>query len=492
MWLKSKMSNSISNKKSFLTKLFLEPNPKPTLKDPEAIKRKYHFLQPTIFIAMYLLYFASYLGRKQLVIGFCGPAEAEYLGIDDVFGLSTTVYATLGIIYYTCYGIGKFLGGIFADKANVRIALPSSLIISSILPLGIVWACNLFSAGSVSKSTMVFIMYLSWGLAAFIQAASFPMCSKILTFWYSNKNRATIWSWWSTSHELGSAASLWLATMLIKNLDYKAVFYIPALIGVSVSIVALILLRDKPITQGLPDVETFACTTKQKKDSKKPIDESIDNRSYSQIFKDEILKNKNIWILSLSFICLYIMRTGPVDWFQKVLINDPLGTFKTILVPLFGCLGTLSIPWVSKYIFKNRRTPALFIYFLVATICFTLIYLIATPKGGGAPIISLPNSISTPIQFILYALLGISTYGPLVMIGGVASIESASKKVASAATGFTGSMGYVGSVLMSIFGGMFAEMGTGHMFAVWIISGIIAMILMLIAWNQTANKEYSH
>ena len=71
-------------------------------------KNKYRYLQPTIFIAMYLLYFASYLGRKQLAIGFCGPAEAYNLGIEDVFGLSTKIYARLGIIYYTAYGIGKF------------------------------------------------------------------------------------------------------------------------------------------------------------------------------------------------------------------------------------------------------------------------------------------------------------------------------------------------------------------------------------------------
>ncbi len=485
------MSSQTVKSKSFLARLFLEPDSKPTIKDPEKIRRKYRYLQPTIFIAMYLLYFASYLGRKQLAIGFCGPAEAHNLGIEDVLGIDSSVYAVLGMIYYTAYGIGKFLGGILADKANVRVALPTSLIVSSVLPLGIVFACNLLSAGSMSKGAAIFVMYLSWGLAAFIQAASFPMCSKILTFWYSNKNRATVWSFWSTSHELGSAASLGLATMLITRFDYRAVFYVPAMIGVSVSIVAWILLRDKPVTQGLPDVETFAGTASVKKESESSS-EPVDNRSYGQVFKEEVLKNKNIWILSLSFICLYIMRTGPVDWLQKVLEGDPMGTLKTVLVPAFGCLGTLSIPWVSKRLFKERRAPALFLYFLVATVCFTLLYLTSTPKGGGTPIIALPGSISIAVQFVLYALLGISTYGPLVMIGGVASIESASKKVASAATGFTGAMGYVGSVLMSAFGGIFSKMGTGYMFAIWIISGIIAMILMLMAWNQKANKEYSH
>lgn len=483
------MSNS-TKQRSWLGKLFLEPEPKPTIKDPEKVRKQYLFLQPTIFIAIYLLYFSSYLGRKQLVIGFCGSSQSAKAGIEDIFNIDISVFATLGMIYYAAYGIGKFLGGVLADRANARVALPVSLMLSSIFPAGIVWACNLFAAESISKSTMVILMYISWGAAAFIQAASFPMCGKILTFWYSNKNRATVWSWWSTSHELGSAASLWLATFFISRFDYKAVFLMPALIGVSVSIVALILLRDKPVSLGLPDVETYAGT--KKVEPKEDFNEPTDNRSYGQIFKEEVLKNKNIWILSLSFICLYMMRSGPTDWLPKVLENDPFGTYKAIMVPACGCLGTLSIPWVSKLLFKERRAPALFVYFLVATICFSLIYLTSTPKGGGLPIIQLPDSLSNPVQFFLYGLLGIATYGPLVMIGGVASIESASKKVAAAATGFTGAMGYVGSVLMSYLGGLLVNKGLGPITAVWIIDGVIAMVLMLMAWNQTANKEYSH
>ena len=39
------------------------------------------------------------------------------------------------------------------------------------------------------------------------------------------------------------------------------------------------------------------------------------------------------------------------------------------------------------------------------------------------------------------------TYGPQMMIGGLCAVESSSKKVASAASGFTGTFGYVGAFL---------------------------------------------
>ena len=487
-------NNTAANvkKKSFLARVFAEHDPKPTMKDPEKIRKKYKWLQPAIFTSLYLLYFSSYLGRKQLAIGFNGaPGSGPHTGIEDVFGLGAEVYSTLGMIYYFCYAIGKFLGGVLADKANVRVGLPLSVAVSSVFPLGIVLACNLFSNGSVSEGLMVTIMYISWGLSGFIQAASFPMCGKALTFWYSNNNRARIWSFWSTSHELGSAASLGLATFLITKFDWQAVFYIPALISVSVSIVAFFLLRDKPVTLGLPDVETYAGTAAAiKKDSEEA--EEVDTRTQFQVFTQEILRSKTIWILSLAFISVYVMRVGPTDWLPKMLENDALGAIKSIIVPACGCLGTLSIPWVSERIFKGRRAPAIFIYFLVATLCFIGLRLICSVETGVAPIISLPDNVSTVVQLILYALLGIATYGPLVMIGGVAAIESASKRVAAAATGFTGAMGYVGAILMSFLGRYKVQLGNSFIYNIWIVSGIVAMILILLLWNQKANKEYSH
>ncbi len=479
-----------TSKKSFLVRIFAENDPKPTIKDQEKVSKKYKWLQPAIFIALYLLYFSSYLGRKQLAIGFNGAPGNDSMGIEAIFNLGTEIYSTLGMIYYFCYAIGKFLGGVLADKANVRVCLPLSVAVSSMFPLGIVLACNLFSNGSVSQSCMIAIMYISWGLSGFIQAASFPMCGKTLTFWYSNNNRAKIWSFWSTSHELGSAASLGLATYLVTYLNWQAVFYIPALISVSVAVVAFFLLRDKPVTLGLPNVEEYAGTAAAK--IEKEVEEEEDTRTQWQVFKQEILRSKTIWILSLAFISVYIMRVGPTDWLPKMLENDSLGAVKSIIVPACGCLGTLSIPWVSEKIFGGRRAPAIFVYFLVATLCFIGLRLICVVEPGVAPIIPLEEHVSDTIQIILYGLLGIATYGPLVMIGGVAAIESASKRVAAAATGFTGAMGYVGAILMSYLGRYRAQLGNEFIYHVWIISGIVAMILILLLWNQKANKEYSH
>ena len=93
------------------------------------------------------------------------------------------------------------------------------------------------------------------------------------------------------------------------------------------------------------------------------------------------------------------------------------------------------------------------------------------------------NTISN-IDFVLIGLLGAFTYGPQMMIGGLCAVESSSKKVASAATGFTGTFGYIGAVLSSTGTGfMVDKFGWNGAIVFWVISAVICIgictILML-------------
>ena len=480
------MAQQSTKQRGSFGKLFLEPPPKTRIKNESFIKKQFKIFQPLIFVALYLLYFSSYLGRKQLSLGFQGARSNGLNGIEDIYPQLGALYGTLLMVYYLSYAVGKIIGGIIADKTNLRIMLPLSVGIAALLPLGIIGGVEFYSAnGSIVLAKL--IMIVSWGLSGFIQAASFPLCGKALTYWFSNKNRATVWSFWSTSHELGASASFVLSWFLIKSYGWEWVFIGPAMISVLVAIFGLIVLREKPVTMGLPDVETYAgCAPKKEEEEK-----DTDTRTYGQVFFQDIFKNKTIWILALCFICVYIIRSGPVDWMVKAFENDPKVVGKTTIVPVFGALGTLSIPVVSNHLFKGRRAPALFLYFLVSTICFSVIRLV-TPFDGHA-IIALPESTVDIIQWIALPLLGIATYGPLVMIGGVASIESASKRVAAATTGFTGGIGYVGAIFISYFGKFAQKNGNfGMLFSVMLGASALATVLITLLWNQQASKDYNH
>lgn len=481
-----------SKKRGFMSRLFMEPDPKPIIQDKEKIKRMYVFFQPAIFTIMYVMYFVSYLGRKCIGIGFAGDSGAA-----SILGLSDNVYSNLTTIYYFTYAVGKFLGGFLADRVNIRVNLPLTITVSSICIAAMSLWGHLYMVGGIgSLDTMVILMYISWGLSGFIQALTFPMCAKALVYWYSNKNRASIWSWWSTSHEFGSACSGLLAGFMLQYFGWEAVFIVPAMIGISVSILGYIIVRDKPVTIGLPEIETYLNSGASGEIQVNNQEEPEDKRTFWQVFVQEVLCNKIVWILSLTYVCVYILRFGTLDWFPKVLMESGkklspiMAGIQVSVLSIFGTIGTLTIPYVSEKIFKGRRSPAICSYFVLSTVCLIALRLIF-PYGGNA-VISMDETTRTIVLYVLLALIGVSVYGPQVMVGGIAAIESASKRVSSTITGITGSFGYVGAILISFIGRYAKVYGYQFLNNIWILSAILGIILMISIWDTKASKDFSH
>ncbi len=459
------------------------------ISDPNKIKKIYSIMQPLIFIVMYLMYFASYLGRKSLAIGFNGETGARV-----ALNLPNNTYAILGMIYYAAYMCGKFLGGILADKSNIRIALPVSIFTSSVFGAGIAVAgyLNKLSWLTSPKSIFMFI-YITWGIAAFIQSLTFPMCAKALVYWYSNKNRAYIWAYFSTSGEIGSACSLILSGFLLEYYSWESVFMVPAILGGLTAILGLFILRDKPSSIGLPDVETYV-GNKISENMNNDTKESEDSRTYWQIFVSDIIKNRVLWTLSLTYICVYILRAGTVDWIPKMFMEggnfSPLmASLPAVILSVSGILGSLSISLVSEKIFKGKRTPAIVCYFLVTILCLMAFRLIFPFEGKA--VIDIPEPFYTILIFILMALSGIGIYGPQMMVGGIAAIETGSKKVSSTISGITGSVGYLGSIISSFFGVFSDKWGYVFLNNIWTASGVIGVLLMLSIWSIKPCKDYS-
>lgn len=464
---------------------FLEPE---NLDDLKRIKRLYSFWQPVIFAVMYLMYFISYLGRKSLCVGFNGDN-----GAGSVLSLPSNTYAILGIIYYAAYMAGKFLGGIIADRSNIRVTLPLSILVSSLFSSGIAVAgyLNQNSILSSEQSTALF-MYVTWGTSAFIQSLTFPMCAKALVYWYSNKNRAYVWACFSTSAEVGSACSLLLAGFLLQFHSWESVFIVPTILGISSSILGFIFFRDNPSKVGLPDVESLSSNKKNKENKSKS--ETIDSRSYWEMFISDILKNKVLWILSLTYVCVYILRAGTIDWIPKMFMESggfsPLmASMPVVILSVAGIFGTLSISFVSEKIFKGRRVPAITCYFILTTVCL-LIFRIIFPFSGKS-IITVPEPFYSVAMFSIMAISGVGIYGPQMMVGGIAAIETGSKKISSTISGITGSVGYLGSIISSFFGGFSSKFGYEFLANTWIIAGLIGIFLAISIWNMKTSADFS-
>ena len=338
---------------------------------------------------------------------------------------------------------------------------------------------------STKMAAMVLLWTLAflWGVSGWFQSAGFPAVAKSLTYWYSNSERGTKWAAWSCSHQTGTFLSFIIAGFIAAHFGWRAAFLVPGTLAAITAISLFFVLRDRPQSMGLPDVEVYRNEPVKEKSADEKKEE--DEMSYVQIFKKYVLCNKTIWLLAIAYIFVYIIRFGAEDWMIMYLKNakgiglqDATGMIASL--PLVGIVGTICAGIISDKLFKGKRAPV------------NLIYLV----GVILAIIALKFNTNPSLNYVIIGLLGAFTYGPQMMIGGLCAVESSSKKVASAASGFTGTFGYIGAFLSATGTGFLVDkLGKNGVqnwngaIYFWLASGIICFIICAILAIDEYKKD---
>ena len=456
-----------------LAGFFKEPPVLDTIQDEGKVERMYSHWRLRIFYSCFIGYTVFYLCKKNIAVALPGLSEE--------FGYTNTELGLLGSSLYLTYGIGKFVNGVLADGSDVRKFLPTALILTAIANICFALSAVFITPGEFTffglptETILLWLFVFFWGASGWFQSAGFPAVAKSLTYWYSNSERGTKWSLWSCSHQVGTFLSVIISGKLAAIFGWRMAFLVPGTLAILVAIWLFNRLRDRPQSLGLPDVESY-----RNEPTAKKAESENDNRTYVQIFKENILFNKTIWMLAVAYIFVYIIRFGAEDWMIKYLSESKgnsleLAASKLSVLPLVGIAGTICAGLISDKIFKGKRAPVNLIYLVGVVCCLVLLKF---------------NTINA-LDFVFIGLLGAFTYGPQMMIGGLCAVESSSKKVASAATGFTGTFGYVGAVLSATGTGfMVDKFGWNGALVFWIFSAIICIaICTVIMLDEKKAKE---
>ena len=444
---------------------FKEPAPKEIIKDKSEITAKYKHFRTRLMYSLYLGYVVSYIGRKNLSIAM--PSICQTLGV------TKTQLGLLGGTFYVTYGVGKMVNGILADRSNVRTFFPVALICAAV--------CLFCFAISVTFSFLPFtvllwLMSFFWGASGWFQSMTFPPIAKSLSYWFTKKERGMKWSLISTSHQIGVFCAIGVANVAIATMGWQGAFYIPGAISLLAGFWLFNRLRDKPRSLGLPAVEDYEKMTgkfdaseieeetvkEEKKDEKK--------MSYMQMLTKYILVNPVVWILSISFMFIYVVRTASEDWIVTYFTDKGDGLFKAssklLVLSVFGATGTMVSGFVSEKLFKGKRTPVN-ILFLIGL----LLSLFGFSMNLGAIAI---------LDYVYAALIGVFCAG-LQNLVGLHIVESCASNVASAANGFGGTFSYIGAFLASSGTGFIADkFGWSGAFNYWIVCTVLAIVLVLI------------
>lgn len=161
---------------------FLKPA-KPIERLPEEkIPSVYKRYRLQVFISIYLGYLLYYLVRINFVFA------KDYL---FALGFTKTQVGFVASALGLSYGVSKFVMGNVSDRSNARYFLAIGLILSGVV--------NLFLPNTSSVAVMFVLMLLN----GWVQGMGWPPCARIMTHWFSDRERGVKMAIWNTSHNFG-------------------------------------------------------------------------------------------------------------------------------------------------------------------------------------------------------------------------------------------------------------------------------------------------
>ena len=428
----------------------------PEIEDQKEVKQRYKYWRWRIFYSMFIGYVFYYFTRKSFT--FAMPVMMEDLGlkISDLGILSSILSIT--------YGLSKFLSGMLSDRSNPRFFMAIGLILTGVFNI----------CFGMTSSIAFFAIF--WGLNGVFQGWGWPPCARLLTHWYSQKERGTWWGLTSTSHSVGGALIPFIAAQCAVCWGWRSAMYVPGVICILAGLYLMNRLRDTPQSLGLPTIEKFK---NDYPDAKAHDDEEISTKD--MLFK-HVLRNKFIWVLAISYFFVYVIRQAVNDFGALFLIQSKgysmiSASFSIGCFEVGGILGTLVAGWGSDKIFKGRRAPINVIFSLGVIVAIAALYL--SPPGA------------LFLDYSLMFAIGFMIFGPQMLIG-MAAVELSHKKAAGTSNGFVGWVAYLGAATAGYPISVIAEKwGWYGFFAALVLCGIISVALLVPLWNIKSNPKFT-
>jgi sugar phosphate permease len=374
-------------------------------------------------------------------------------------GYSKTQIGAIITMAAIVYGLGKGLSGLLSDKSNARYFMAFGLLMTA--------AMNLLMGMSSSLTVLMIV----WTLNSVFQSMGWPPCARLLTHWFSPREIATKWALWNTSQQIGGGIVLISAPFLIEYFGWRYVFYVPGVACIFLASFLFNRLRDTPQSLGLPSIEAHHGMVQDNAD---PEEAHLRLR---EIIFDKVIKNKLVWYVCFANFFLYIVRMAVFNWAPTFLREFKgsslyLAGWQAAAFDLTGMFGGVVAGYLSDKIFQGHRGQVGAIFMVISCLCVVLLW--KSPVE------------SVWLHFIGMMAIGFLVSGPQILVG-VAATDFASKKAAGAASGLTGTFGYLGTAITGVgIGAIVDHSGWDYAFLLVAISALMSAVFFALTWNHRA------
>lgn len=449
---------------SFLT----PPAFKPEQTGPEA-DEKYRRLRWQVFLGIFIGYAGFYIVRKNFSMAI--PMLAP-LGFDK--GELSLVLSMNAI----AYGFSKFLMASISDRSNAQRFLPLGLVAAALSMLFMIVPVQFL--GAEHKVAAITLMAVLNFLVGWFNGMGWPPCGRVMTHWFSIKERGTWMSFWNCAHNVGGAlvgpmavyGAMWFGSWFYQNSDYYfliGTYAFPAAVAVLIAVIAYCMIRDTPQSCGLPSIEKWSGVA-----AKNYSEKAEQVLSTREIFK-VVLSNKFLWYIAFANAFVYMVRYGCLDWAPTILTEQGIDIksagWAYFAYEIAAIPGTIFCGWLSDSVFKGRRAlPTIIFMALIIAVIF----------------VYWQNITNLNIVIGCLIAIGFLIYGPVMLIG-VQALDLAPKNVAGTAAGLTGFMGYVlgTAVLANIVIGYVAEnAGWDWTFILLMAACVLSIVFMGLTYRE--------
>jgi phosphoglycerate transporter family protein len=435
-----------------LHNLLSPPPDAPSLPAPQ-VASTYRYWRQRQLYSTFIGYAMFYFVRKNIPIAL--PL------IEKSMKISKSDLGKFLSIHDIVYGCSKFLNGMVGDRSNPRVLMTVGLLLSALSNLCFGWSSTLFTFS------------LWWILNGWFQGMGFPPCARILSHWFSQKERGTKWAIWNTSHQVGAGGVLILSGFLGDHYGWRAIFFGPALIALVTCVFLANRLRDTPGSLGLPPVEQFTGESPVMKTR------AESEQSFWRMLTSRVFTNPYIWLICFANFFVYVIRYSFLNWAPDYLtqvqhLSNTQGGMIDASFEVAGLFGSLLAGFVSDRYLRGRRAPLCVVYMLMTGVA---IY------GFGL----VPEHSPWLSGLALFGV-GFFIYGPQFLVG-VMTVDIASKDAAASAIGLTGFFGYL-SGFASGWGNAYLveHYGWSTSFKTLQIASVLGAGLFALCWNARAKK----
>ena len=449
---------------------FLSPPPFKPQMAADKVDKTYSLLRWQVFLGAFIGYAGFYIVRKNFSMA---------IPMLEPFGFEKGELGIVLSMNAVAYGFSKFIMASISDRSNSRIFLPLGLVLAAVSMMFMIVPVQYL--GAEHKEWAIFLMAALNFLVGWFNGMGWPPCGRVMTHWFSQKERGTWMSVWNCAHNVGGAlvgpmavyGALWFGSWFY-GADKQCYFLVgtylfPACVAILIAIVAYCLIRDTPQSCGLPSIEEW------RKDYAGTYTEKSEEVLSSREIFLTVLSNRFLWYIAFANAFVYMVRYGCLDWAPTILTEKGIhikeAGWAYFAYEIAAIPGTLVCGWLSDRVFHGRRALPTIIFMAVVAV-FIFIYW----------------QFSDNITIVLLCLIAIGffIYGPVMLIG-VQALDLAPKNAAGTAAGLTGFMGYVlGTALLAnvVIGYVAQNAGWNWTFVLLILSCVISILLMMLTYQE--------